>query len=155
MNAIQHTRYCFLLYWVAICFYFIKSSMRFVNQPHVIYCVWCVSTSDVRLVVKFSYITFLIHKKTVCIGIQDALRATTKLCLLETLDRHMGCSFVKSGSFRVLRQKADSWSHVLVLTLHKNGCGLWLAKARKAISSCHHNVGMGMRSHPQCWKIGH
>jgi len=44
------------------------------------------------------------------------------------------CCLVKSGSFRVLRYKADSWS--CVQTLPRTRLRLWLPKARMAISSC-------------------
>jgi len=69
----------------------------------IVYCVdKCFYICDV-VVVRFLYITFLIHKE------QFAFQAHAyKIWLLGNFGRMHGGSLVTSGSFCVLRHKADS-----------------------------------------------
>jgi len=90
------------VWWAAMGFYFINQLCAF--PPCALYIAFdkCFYICDVE-VVKSLYIAFLIHKEKFALQVH-ALRITIKFEFVGTLG---GFSLVKSGSFHVLRHKAD------------------------------------------------
>jgi len=100
VNVIQHTVH---QYTGPLC-----ASISSINHAHCsLYVAFdkCFYICDV-VVVKSFYIAFLVHKEQFAFQLH-ASWITVELDFWGTLGRCMGCSLVKSVSFRVLRYKAD------------------------------------------------